>query len=244
MLPQLLNMAFLFAGLALFLVAGIGVFWQKWAVLASVPALLLVMSANLDRVESFKASFPTSAVEAKMRELNQTVDDAKEAIRQIRELAVVTAEALIDLRLNSHALLTGGGGTDEYSEQDAFKKRVIEALKRMGLPEEKLNEVARSDRNVVIQFYCYAAYRFGRSALPETRWREFDEAYSKLLTAQAANPLSPDVCQALLDSSQVDTTRFADYMADFRYYVKTGEQRRAEVWAHRVIWGFGGLPQQ
>jgi hypothetical protein len=120
MLSQLLNMAFLFAGLALFLVAGIGVFWQKWAVLASVPALLLVMSANLDRVESFKASFPTSAVEAKMRELNQTVDDAKEAIRQIRELAVVTAEALIDLRLNSHALSTGGGGTDEYSEQDTW----------------------------------------------------------------------------------------------------------------------------
>lgn len=234
-MAELLKYFFLFAALALFLAAGIGVFCRKRAALAAIPAFLLVISANLDRIESFKASYQSAAIEAKTRELTQTIDDAKEAIRQIRELAVITGEALIDLRMNSHALIADG--TDIYKEEDEFKARVIEALKKMGLPQETLSVVSQSDRDIVINFYAYAAYRFGRDTLPEDKWKEFDAAYNSV-----AKSLSPDQCQALLERFQVDTARFADYMADFRYYVKTGEQRRPDVWAHRDAWGFGKLP--
>jgi hypothetical protein len=210
----------------------------KRAALAAIPAFLLVIAANLDRIESFKASYQSAVIEAKTRELTQTIDDAKEAIRQIRELAVVTAEALIDLRLNSNALLTGAPGRDEFKEQDEFKARVIEALKRMGLPQEKLTEVSQSDRNVVMTFYAYAAYRFGRDALPQSKWNEIDNAYN---SQAAKQPLSPDQSEALLDSFHIDSAKFAQYMEDYRYYVRTGEQRRPEVWAKRESWGFGNL---
>src|ERR1700752_1018186 len=106
-MPELIKYLFLFGALALFLAAGVGVFWRKGAALAAIPAFLLVIAGNLDRIESFKASYQSAVIEAKTRELTQTIDDAKEAIRQIRELAVVTAEQLIDLRENSHALLVG-----------------------------------------------------------------------------------------------------------------------------------------
>jgi hypothetical protein len=129
-LPDFLKYAFLFSGFALFLVAGIGVFWKKAAALASIPALLLVISANLDRIESFKASFPSS-IEAKTREINKTVNEAKEIIEQVRSLAIITAESLIDLRVNSlHAFLVASS-KDELVEQDSFKAKVIQALKSM-----------------------------------------------------------------------------------------------------------------
>ena len=41
--------------------------------------------------------------------------------------------------------------------------------------------------------------------------------------------LSPDQCQALLDTFHIDSAKFAEYMEGYRYYVKTGEQRRPEV---------------
>ena len=77
---------------------------------------------NSDRI----ASLSFHGFEAQTRELTKTIDDAKGAIRQIRELAVVAAEALIDLRVNSHALLVGAPGLDEYKEQDEFKAKVID----------------------------------------------------------------------------------------------------------------------
>ena len=177
-----------------------------------------------------------TGIEAQTRELTQTIDDAKEAIRQIRELAVVTAEELIDLRENSNALLVGGPGRDEFREQDEFKARILQVLQKMRLPQEQLVAVAQSDKNVIMNFYAYAAYRFGRDALPQSKWKDIDDAYN---TQAAKGPLSPDQCQALLDSFHIDSAKFAEYMEDYRYYVKTGEQRRPEVWAQRESWGFG-----
>lgn len=113
----------LFSAIALFLVAGFGVIWQPRMCLAAIPAFLLIMSANLDRVESFKASYQSAV------ELTQTIDDAKEAIRQIQELAVVTGETLIDLKLNSHALVVKD--VDIAKEEDDFKATVIASLKKM-----------------------------------------------------------------------------------------------------------------
>ena len=159
---------------------------------------------NPDRIASLKFL----GMEAQTRELTKTIDDAKEAIRQIRELGVVAAEALIDLRENSHAIIADAPGLDEYKEEDEFKAKVIEALKKMQLPPEQLAAVAQSDRNVVLSFYAYAAYRFGRSALPQSKWDEFDKAYNTLAAQQ---PPSPNQCQALFDSFHIDGARFADY---------------------------------
>jgi hypothetical protein len=205
------------------------------SVSAVILAIFFAVLGNPDRIASLKIW----GFETQTRELTRTIDDAKEAIRQIRELAVAAATALIRLRENSHALLASGPGQDEYNEQDEFKETMIGALKKMGLPQEQLSAVIRSDRDVVLNFYANAAYRFGRNALPQSKWNDIDSAYYHQAAKQ---PLSPDECQALLDSFHIDVAKFADYMDDFRYYVKTGEQRRPEVWAHRETWGFGNLP--
>lgn len=242
MQPGAINDLYLFVGLALFAVAGFGVFWKARAALASIPALLLVLSANLEHVESFKAAFPTTVVEAKMQELDRTVDDAKEAIRQIRELAIAASEALLTLEDDKTVIAEGFG--DLYKSQDTFKAKVIGALKKIGVPEERIKEVSQTDRNIVLRFYCYAAVQFARSRLPQSRWQEFGDAWVKLSRSQAPNPLSPEQCQGLFDSFRVDMSKFADYMADFRYYAKNGEQRRPDVWADGANWAFGKLPQQ
>jgi hypothetical protein len=103
----------------------------------------------------------------------------------------------------------------------------------------RLKEVEQSDKNVIIEFYGYTAYRFGRNTLLQGRWQEFDDAYYKLTNERPTKLLSPDQCQELLDKFHIDTA----YMEDFRYYVNTGEQRRPKVWARRGSWGFGELPQ-
>jgi len=166
---------FLGTALALCLVAGVGVFWNKAAALASIPAGLMVISANFERLASLKVS--SSTIEATMRDLNTTVDQAKVILAQLRSLAVITAESLIDLRLHSNAIVASSPSRDEFVEQDAFKSRVIQSLQPLGLSQDQMTQVRRSDRNVVLEFYAYAAYRFGRDALPETHWGDFDQAY-------------------------------------------------------------------
>lgn len=230
-------LAIIFLGIVIYRLLSPKTSHKNTPVSAVVLAMFCAVLGNPDRIASLKFL----GMEAQTRELTKTIDDAKEAIRQIRELGVVAAEALIDLRENSHAIIADAPGLDEYKEEDEFKAKVIEALKKMQLPPEQLAAVAQSDRNVVLSFYAYAAYRFGRSALPQSKWDEFDKAYNTLAAQQ---PPSPNQCQALFDSFHIDGARFADYMADFRYYAKTGEQRRPDVWAHRQTWGFGDLPQR
>lgn len=134
--------------------------------------------------------------ETQTRELTKTIDDAKEAIRQIRELAVVTAEELIDLRENSNALLAGGPGRDEFREQDKFTAKILEVLQKMRLPRDQLAAVGQSDKNVIMNFYAYAAYRFGRDALPQSKWKDIDNAYN----TQAAK--HPPVARSMPSASR------------------------------------------
>ena len=43
----------------------------------------------------------------------------------------MTASSLIDLRTNSIAIVADSPGKDEYQEQDAFKAKMLDALKAM-----------------------------------------------------------------------------------------------------------------
>jgi hypothetical protein len=238
-----MNHTFLLAALVLFAVAGVGLFWRARAALACVPAALLVFFANLDRIEHFKASFPGSTIEAQTRELGATLGEAKATLAQLRALTIATAESLIDLKENSHYLLTQSAG-DQFVEQDAFKGKLLQMLKQTGMPEDQINDVEQSDRNTVMTFYAYAAYRYARNTLPNTSWREFDRAYYDLIKATPNGALSPDQTLQLFKTFRVEPGKFTEYIEDFRYYVKTGKQRRPDVWAHRGSWAYGELPPQ
>jgi len=217
-------------GMALLVAAGIACLrGEKIAALACVPAAMILLFANLDRVDSFKVG--ASSIEAK---LTQKITDAQRIIDQMRHLAVNTAKSLIQLRENSNALVT----SLDFPAEDAYKATVLQSLKDMDLSADVIKEVEQSDSNVVIAFYAYAAFRFASDGfLPdEKKRREFDTAYVALSDSQKH---SPDELEALYNRFHVDGTKFASYMEDFRYYVANKEQRRKDVWARRETWGYG-----
>jgi hypothetical protein len=175
----------------------------------------------------------SARVEAKLSDLNSTINSAQASLHQLRQLAVNTAEALIQLRENSNAILASSQ-VDEESAEDAYKTSLLQNLRNMGVSPTEIANVAQSDSNVVLGFYAYAAYRWGRDSLPQSQWRGFDSAYNRI-----KQPASPDEVEKLLTDFHINTSGFSGYVEDYQYYAKTLRQRRPLVWANRAAWGFG-----
>lgn len=127
---------------------------RKSAAFAAIPAAFLLVFGNLDRVTDLKLS--PSSLEAK---LTQKISDADRIINQLKDFAVENAKLLIDVRENSHALIIENA--DVWAEADAYKASVLETLRRMGVSQNKIDEVHQSDSNLVLGFYEYAVFRFG-----------------------------------------------------------------------------------
>ena len=208
-------------------------FWRSRSALAFIGGGLLVLAGNFDRVERFTATFASSKIDAKLAVLNSTIDSANASLIQLRQLAVNTAKALIQLREGSNAILASGAG-DQYQEEDAYKATLLNNLRNMGVSAAQLADVAHSDSKIVMTFYANAVYRFGRDTLPETQWGSFDRAYGRIV-----QPATPDEMEKLLAKFHIQPVGFSEYMEDYRYYTKTLEQRRPLVWAKRSTWGFG-----
>lgn len=205
----------------------------KAAGLLMMPAIVALLFGAPEGLLNFHAAFASGSLDATFQ---QKIDNAEKIITQLRLLAVNTAKSLIQLRENSHAVLIDG--SNEFAEQDAYKASLINSLRDMGIAPETIRQVEQSDSNVVVQFYSYAAFRFASDGfLPdEKRRQQFDRAFQSLSAEQQH---SPDQIQKLYDRFQVNGTKFAPYMEDFRYYVERKEQRRPEAWAVRETWGFG-----
>lgn len=205
---------------------------KKSAAFACIPAVILLLFANLDRINSFKVG--PSSVEAK---LTEKLSDAENILDKLKKLAVATSKALIRMRESSHALIAGDAAS-EFSEQDAYKASILQTLKDMDLPPSVIKEVEQSDSDIVLGFYSYAAWRFGSDGfLPSEEKRQaFDKAYANLSDEQKH---SPEALQRLLSGFHVDASAFGPYMEDFIYYARNKEQRRPAVWANRERWGYG-----
>lgn len=205
----------------------------KAAGLLMMPAIVALLFGAPEGLQKFHAAFATGSLDATFQ---QKINDADKIIAQLRALAVNTAKSLIQLRENSHALLVGA--SNEFEDQDAYKLTLLKALRDMGITDDTIKEVEKSDSNVVVSFYAYAAYRFASDGfLPdEKRRQDFDKTYQKLSAEQQR---SPGQIQNLYDDFHVDGSKFAPYMEDFRYYTERREQRRPEAWAKRETWGFG-----
>ncbi|MGC8478104.1 MAG: hypothetical protein ACP5NP_17270 [Acetobacteraceae bacterium] len=224
-------------GILMLCVAGFGAIWKRHLVLVTIPAMGCLIAANIGSISSFKIS--PSVVEAKMQTLTATVVDARRTLRQIQQLAVLTAKSLIQLREGSNALLVDDAG-DEFQEQDQFKEKIVNALKGMDLPPAQIRAVENSDRQIVLSFYANAIYRFGLSQLPRGEAGKFEKDWEMLLTSARPTAPSPDQCVKLLEKYHIDSDSFSPYIRDYSYYRKTGDQRRPDVWARREQWGFGG----
>lgn len=168
--------------------------------------------------------------------LERKIEEADEILNQLREFAIENAKQLIMLKLDSDNITVGD--SDPRAKDDAFKAQVIQSLRKMGIPENRIKEVEHVDRDLVLDFYSHAVFRYGRDLLPNTDWEKYDADYYKLKKDNPPSP-SPDQMQAFLGSYKINISDFSSHMEDFIYYFKNTEQRRPDVWAKRGDWGYG-----
>jgi hypothetical protein len=190
-------------------------------------AALCLFFANLDRVESLKASL--SGFEAKTREAQAVVDQAKATVASLRELAVATASFQVDLLAAAGRF--GGGGTP--ARKDEQKAHLLERLKGLGLTNEQLAEVDSADREWVMIDYTIELLRPLRGANNP----RIPEPYNTTLAEKGA--LTPEQCGGLLREFHVDDDHTKELLEDYKYYYETGKQRRPDVWRDRGNWRNG-----
>jgi hypothetical protein len=110
---------------------------------------LCLFAGNIDRLDTIKASF--SGFEAKTREAQAVVDEAKATVASLRKLAVATATFEID-QLAASGRIVGTAA----AHKDQQKERLLEQLKGLGLSEDELAAVENADGDYVIFDYVVA----------------------------------------------------------------------------------------
>ena len=154
--------AFEIAGFVVLIGASVACFWRSRAALAFVGGVLLVLLAHFNTVDSIAPSLMSRGTDPRRSELDSTILSANASIDHLRQLAANTAKALIQLRENPNAIMTGSPAAEEHAV-DAYKVSLLQNLRDMGVSPDEITDVARSDSNVVLSFYAYAAYSRMRS---------------------------------------------------------------------------------
>ena len=191
-------------------------------------SLALLVTANLDRVAEFKAS--AGGIETRTREV---VNRAEGAIAELRILALHVAEVSLSLAMRQGRW---GGFSDE--DLNRLKSSVLENLERLGIPSEQRALVFR-DWHRIVEF-DYAHHILGGSRIPGNASSEVMTEWNKLREGGFARFPSPDELEAFLRKSEYWTSTLAEYVEDYRYYIREREHRRPDVWRDREHWGHLG----
>jgi hypothetical protein len=192
--------------------------------IALFSAALCLFVANIDRIEFFKASF--SSIEAKTREAQAVVDDARATVASLRKLAVATASFQVDMLAAAGRF--GGGGTPKRKEEQ--KAHLLEELKGLGLTEKELAEVNGADRRWVMFDYALGLLRSLSVQNDPVKAAAFKKAF------ESGEAPTPDECADLLSTFHIGDDKTAELLKDYRYYSETGKQRRPDVWLDRGNW--------
>ena len=210
------SMAFGYLGMNLLLCTGL------------FASLGFLVAANLDRLSEFKAS--SSGIEARTRDV---VNRAEGAIAELRILALHMAEVSLSL-----AMRTGRWGGFSDDELERLKASVDSNLERLGIAEEQ-RHLAYKDWHRIVEF-DYAHHILGGSRVPEVREPEMMKRWGELRDGGFKSILTADILEDFLKEHSFYTAAFADYIEDYRYYIKNHEHRRPHIWRDRENWGHLG----
>ena len=191
-------------------------------------SLALLVTANLDRVAEFKAS--AGGIEARTREV---VNRAEGAIAELRILALHVSEVSLSLAMRQGRWR---GFPDEDLNQ--LKSSVLENLERLGIPSQQRELVFR-DWHRIVEF-DYTHHILGGSRIPDNAPSDVMTEWTKLREGGFARYPSPDELEAFLRKSGYWTTALAEYVEDYRYYIRERQHRRPGVWRDRDHWGYLG----
>jgi hypothetical protein len=189
-----------------------------------IIAVLVLLIANIDKIESFKAS--ATGVEAKTRKL---VKEAETAIDEIRSMSVTLARAVFST-IESEGRF-GGAGRDD--EKQAIKDQVLADLKKLGATKAQIDQV----RDVSYPFACFDyAHNICRNIRPSTdkaaHWARFWEDH-KGIGKQPSPAALREFLQAI---GHLDTQR-AQLVDDYAHYAEHKTHRSPERWKQRLEWG-------
>ena len=198
--------------------------------IAFLCASLFAVLANIDRIESLKASF--IGIEAKIREVNEVIEETKATLRALQELVAVAGAAVIEL--GAGAGRYGGGQT--IGSKDVRRQQVLSVLERAGLSARQIGEVASADREWVIADYVqgiFAVFNNGRRLTKEQK--QYLQKFSLPGRTTMTWP-TPDECEVAMDMFRINDRFSRELLNDYRFYLQTGTQRRPQVWADRGNW--------
>jgi hypothetical protein len=131
------NWALLLAGLANLTVGTLAAVYNSATIAATslTAGLVLLFAATIDRFESLKGL----GMEAKTRQLNQTISEAKDTLHSVRELAELSGAAVIDMGARMGRL----DGAPSAKESIALADCVRTTLESIGSSDEAIARALR-----------------------------------------------------------------------------------------------------
>jgi hypothetical protein len=194
-----------------------------------ISAAFCALIGNLDKIESFQASI--SGFNAKMREADRVVDEAKSVLTELHKFAEMASTMLINMLSGEGRL---GGRVPNEIEED--RKRILESLKSIGLDDEVIKKVSIADRQWVACDYSIGIMRvLKKSAICSPEQRQVGANILELWNSEDYRPTPNDFLETIKQHGITDP-EVLELVRDYKYYMENGEHRRPSVWMNRRTW--------
>jgi len=157
-------------------------------------------------------------------EAKKVVADANVALDQLRGIAVVLSEVLVE-KLQSEGRF--GGGKPEQREE--HKQKLLAALKELKVPAAEIKRVEGADQQwVKIDYVEELFHKLPIEVAQNKAWGERWAPYHSIHDRP-----DPDECQLIMKEFNIDDKDRKDILKDYRYYIRTGNHRRPDQWFRR-----------
>jgi hypothetical protein len=191
--------------------------------IAAFSALALLFFANMDRIETFKAS--AQGIEATTRAAEAVVKRAEATLTELQDLATVVAKIQM-------SLLARNGRAAGYSdaEQETLRNETVALLERIGVTAGKQAEVLAEAHRLIALDYANCILPPMAPLLPQDRYPDFNGLRGKI---ESGEPPTPDELMAFFRSLNRDTDLIHDWIEDYRHFLREKTHRRPDVWVKR-----------
>jgi len=182
--------------------------------------VVLLLLAKFKRFKGF--GFEAETWEEKQQE-------AAALVESLKRLQLVYSKAVFAVVADPDVAL---GGKDRFARNDAIKQFVIQEAEKSGLNQNQIREILYSEKDSVSSEYAAAVYYYAHKALNGSDPNALQSALNPIMDSHP----TPDQLEKILNDCKIDDAETRSFIDDYRYYLKTGSQRRPAVWAGRRQW--------
>ena len=227
-------LALIFFGVLLYLLLWVNAVGS--ATVAVFAAVFCALMGNPDRFQIIK--FSLTGVEARARE---AIQQAEVSQQQFRKLAAMTGQLIVELNASM-----GRWDRASPADRDARKAELLSTLHSIGLSNNEIDQVSAADKQWVIFDYVRAITAAGFRRLNEIKtpsevvsaqmeWSTAVAALTGNNNVQTIRTITPHQLRDLLNRFGVLGGEETAFIEDLDYYLRTGKQKRPDVWARRGI---------